>query len=57
MFTINTIEKKLVKTFKVQVSLRDEEDKFNKSNFHFLTVLPCLLAGISRVPLKLRDGG
>jgi len=57
MFTINTIEKKLLKTLKVQVSLRDEEDKFNKSNFHLLTVQSCLLAGISRVPLKLRDGG
>ena len=43
MFTINTIEK-MLKTFKVQVSLRDEEDKIKKSNFHFLTVLPCWLA-------------
>ena len=44
MFTINPIEI-MLKTFKVQVSLRDEEDKFNKSNFHFMTVLPCWLAG------------
>ena len=34
----------------------NEEEKFNKSNFLFMTVLPCLLAGASRVPLKLRDG-
>ena len=45
MLTINTIEV-MLKTFKVQVSLRDEEDKFNKSNIYFLTVPPCWLAGI-----------
>ena len=47
MFTINT--KKILKPSKVQVSLRDEEDKFTKSNIHLLTVLPCWLAGPTQI--------